>query len=184
MQCGAAEVVVLPNDADSIRVAEIAARTAEEGGEIRVEVVASQAQVQGLAAIAVHEPGRTFDQDVREMTATARHARHGAVTVAAKQAMTMAGPCEPGDVLGVIAGDFAIVGQDAHTVAVDVIERLLGGGGELVTIVAGAGGDGDGGRRCGVRREHAPGRRRGGLRRRPGPLPPAGERGVNGLDHA
>ncbi|MEO5663117.1 MAG: DAK2 domain-containing protein [Nocardioides sp.] len=141
MQCGAAEVVVLPNDADSVRVAEIAARTAEETGEIRVEVVASQAQVQGLAAIAVHEPGRTFDQDVREMTATARHARHGAVTVAAKQAMTMAGPCEPGDVLGVIAGDFAIVGHDAHTVAVDIIERLLGGGGELVTIVAGAGGE-------------------------------------------
>jgi DAK2 domain fusion protein YloV len=141
MQCGAAEVVVLPNDADSIRVAEIAARTAEVNGEIRVEVIASQAQVQGLAAIAVHEPGRTFDQDVREMTATARHARHGAITVAAKQAMTMAGPCEPGDVLGVIAGDFAIVGQDAHTVAVDVIERLLAGGGELVTIVAGSGGD-------------------------------------------
>jgi dihydroxyacetone kinase-like predicted kinase len=141
MQCGAAEVVVLPNDADSIRVAEIAARTAEEGGEVRVEVIASHAQVQGLAAIAVHEPGRTFDQDVREMTATARHARHGAVTVAARQAMTWAGPCEPGDVLGVIAGDFAIVGQDPHTVAVDVIERLLGGGGELVTIVAGEGGE-------------------------------------------
>lgn len=141
MASGAAEVVVLPNDADSIRVAEIAARTAEEDGEIRVEVVASHAQVQGLAAIAVHEPGRSFDQDVREMTATARFARHGAVTVAAKQAMTMAGPCGPGDLLGVIAGDFAIVGHDAHTVAVDVIERLLGGGGELVTIVAGAGGE-------------------------------------------
>ncbi|UUZ59864.1 hypothetical protein [Nocardioides sp. B-3] len=75
------------------------------------------------------------------MTATARHARHGAITVAAKQAMTMAGPCEPGDVLGVIAGDFAIVGRDAHTVAVDVVERLLGGGGELITIVSGAGGE-------------------------------------------
>ena len=34
------------------------------------------------------------------MTATARHARHGAVTVAARQAITMAGPCEPGDALG------------------------------------------------------------------------------------
>ena len=34
------------------------------------------------AALAVHEPGRTFDQDVLEMTATARHTRHGAVTVA------------------------------------------------------------------------------------------------------
>ncbi len=71
------------------------------------------------------------------MTATARHARHGAVTVAARQAITMAGPCEPGDVLGVIAGDFAIVGQDLHAVASEVVERLLAGGGELVTIVGG-----------------------------------------------
>ncbi|WP_107771616.1 DAK2 domain-containing protein [Nocardioides sediminis] len=138
--CGATEVVVLPNDADSVRVAEIAARTAEQEGGVRVEVIPSQAQVQGLAAIAVHEPGRTFDQDVREMTATARHARHGAVTIAARQAMTMAGPCEPGDVLGVIAGDFAVVGDDLDAVAADVLEGLLGGGGELVTIVAGEGG--------------------------------------------
>ena len=138
---GAAEVVVLPNDGDSIRAAEIAARTAEEDGGVRVEVIASTAQVQGLAAIAVHEPGRTFEQDVREMTATARHVRHGALTIAAKQAMTMAGPCEPGDVLGVIAGDFAVVGKDTHEVAVNILDRLLGGGGELVTIVAGTGGE-------------------------------------------
>jgi DAK2 domain fusion protein YloV len=135
---GAAEVIVLPNDHDSVRVAEIAARTAEESGEIRVAVIPTLAQVQGLAAVAVHEPGRTFDQDVLEMTATARHARHGAVTVAARQAMTMAGPCEPGDVLGVVAGDFAVVGHDLHAVATDVLERLIGGGGDLVTIVAGA----------------------------------------------
>ena len=79
---------------------------------VRVAVIPTEAQVQGLAALAVHEPGRAFDQDVLEMTATARHARHGAVTIAAKQAMTMAGPCEPGDVLGVVAGDFAVVGAD------------------------------------------------------------------------
>ena len=135
--CGAAEVVVLPNDGDSVRVAQIAARTAEEDEGIRVAVVPTQAQVQGLAALAVHEPGRSFDQDVLEMTATARHARHGAVTIAARQAITMAGPCEPGDVLGVIAGDFAVVGQDLHDVATEVLDRLLGGGGELVTVVAG-----------------------------------------------
>ena len=121
---GAAEVVVLPNDPDSVRVAEIAARTAEESGQIRVAVIPSVAQVQGLAAIAVHEPGRSFDQDVLHMTATARHARHGAVTVAARRAITMAGPCEPGDVLGVIEGDFAVVGDDLFAVAVDIIDRL------------------------------------------------------------
>jgi hypothetical protein len=146
--CGAAEVVVLPNDHDSVRVAEIAARTAEESGDIRVEVVATHAQVQGLAAVAVHEPGRTFEQDVREMTATARHARHGAVTIAARQAMTMAGPCERGDVLGVVAGDFVAVGDDLFTVATDVLERLIGGGGDLVTIVRGAGDDGLADRCC------------------------------------
>ncbi|WP_185994990.1 DAK2 domain-containing protein [Nocardioides campestrisoli] len=137
-ETGAGEVVVLPNDPDSVRVAEIAARTAEESGQVRVAVIPTHAQVQGLAALAVHEPGRTFEQDVLEMTATARHARHGAVTIAARQAITMAGPCEPGDVLGVVEGDFAVVGQDLYEVATGILDRLLGAGGELVTIVAGA----------------------------------------------
>ena len=139
--CGACEVVVLPNDNDSIRVARVAATTAESDDPdrtLRVAVIPTPAQVSGLAALAVHEPGRSFDQDVLEMTATARHARQGAVTVAARRAMTMAGPCEPGDVLGVVAGDFVVVGDDLAAVATDVLDRLLGGGGELVTIVSGA----------------------------------------------
>ena len=96
--------MVLPNDPDSVRAAQIAARTAEEDHAVRVAVIPTEAQVQGLAALAVHEPARSFDADVLEMTATARHTRHGAVTIAAKQAITMAGPCEPGDVLGVDRG--------------------------------------------------------------------------------
>ena len=91
----------------------------------------------GLAALAVHEPGKSFDSDRLEMTATARHARHGAVTVAAKQAITTAGPCEAGDVLGVIDGDFALIGSDLFEVASGVVGRLLGAGGDLVTLVSG-----------------------------------------------
>ncbi len=141
--CGAVEVVVLPNDNDSVQVAQIAARTAEEDHGMRVAVIPTQAQVQGLAALAVHEPGRGFHQDVLEMTATARHVRHGALTLAARRAITMAGPCEPGDVLGVVAGDFAVVGAERYDVATQVVELLLGGGGELVTLVAGSDSDGD-----------------------------------------
>ncbi|KAA1418538.1 DAK2 domain-containing protein [Nocardioides humilatus] len=141
-QSGAEEVVILPNDPDSVRAARVAASTAESDGvghALRISVIPTEAQVQGLAAIAVHEPGRTFDQDVTEMTATARHVKHGAVTIAAKEAMTTAGPCAPGDVLGVIAGDFAVIGDDLGTVAVAVLERLLAAGGELVTLVRGEG---------------------------------------------
>ena len=137
-RCGAQEVVVLPNDPDSVRAAQVAASTAETDHGLRIAVIPTTAQVEGLAALAVHEPGRTFDQDVLEMTATARHARQGAVTVAVRQAITMAGPCEPGDVLGAIGGDFVVVGKELTDVAHDVLGRLLGGGGEMVTLVSGA----------------------------------------------
>ena len=134
----AAEVIMLPNDGASVAVAEAAAQQARDDG-IRVSVIPTRVQVQGLAALAVHEPGRSFDDDVVAMTTAASHARHGAVTVAARQAMTSAGPCEPGDVLGVVEGDFAMIGDSLHTVAEEVILRLLGGGGELLTLVTGDG---------------------------------------------
>jgi DAK2 domain fusion protein YloV len=134
---GAQEVVVLPNDPDTVGVAEAAARAAEETG-VHVVVIPTRAQVQGIAALAVHEPGRPLDSDVVQMTAAARGTRHGAVTIAARDAITTAGPCRAGDVLGVVSGDFAIVGEDLYEVATGVLERLLGGGGELVTLVSGA----------------------------------------------
>jgi len=143
--CGASEVIVLPNDEPTVRAALAAASTAEadHGARgLRVAVIPTYTQVQGLAAVAVHEPGRSFDHDVTEMTATARHVRHGAVTIAARQAMTMAGPCGPGDVLGVIAGDFAVVGEELGQVALTVLDRLLAAGGELVTLVSGVDGEG------------------------------------------
>ena len=71
------------------------------------------------------------------MTAAAGHTRHGAVTMATRRAMTSAGPCEPGDVLGVIDGDFQVVGCDVVGTAEWVLDRLLVSGGELVTVVTG-----------------------------------------------
>jgi hypothetical protein len=133
----ARHVVVLPNDGDSLAVAQAAAAAARQEG-LRVAVVPTRATVQAIAALAVHDPGRTFDEDVLAMTAAAGHCRHGGVTVATRQAVTMAGVCAPGDVLGVIDGDFAVMGSDLAAVACEVVDRMLGGGGELVTLVTGA----------------------------------------------
>ena len=136
---GAEEVVLLANDRDAVPAAEAAAVLAERQHGTRVAVVPTRAQVQGLAALAVHDPSRSFQRDVVEMTAAARHARSGAVTVAAREAMTAAGQSRPGDVLGEVEGEYTVLGQELDRVAVEVVDRLLGGGGELVTIVAGAG---------------------------------------------
>ena len=137
----AAEVVIVPNDRDVVPAAQAAARLAESEHGIRVAVIPTTAQVQGMAALAVHEPSRPLEQDLVEMAAAARHARSGAVTVAARRAITTAGLCDPGDILGAVEGDFVVVGDDMLTVAVNVAERMLGGGGELFTVISGAGGE-------------------------------------------
>jgi DAK2 domain fusion protein YloV len=135
----AASVALLPNDGDTMNVAQVAAAAARADG-IRVAVLPTRAQVQGLAAAAVHDPARSFDDDVVSMSAAAGGARDGAVTVAVKDGLTSAGECRVGDALGVVDGDFAVVGSDLTAVAIEVVERLLSGGGELVTLVVGVGG--------------------------------------------
>jgi dihydroxyacetone kinase-like predicted kinase len=134
---GAPEIVLLPNDNDSIAVAEAAATAARQDG-VRVAVIPTRAQVQGLAAIAVHDPERSFDDAVVQLSAAAGQTRHGAVTIAVKDAWTMAGTCRIGDALGVVDGDFALITDDLTTAATGVVDRLLGGGGELMTVVRGA----------------------------------------------
>ena len=137
---GADEIVLLPNERDGVPVAEAAAAEARAEGT-RVAVIPTRAQVQGIAATAVHEPARAFDADVVAMTTAAGHTRHGAVTVAAREAVTSAGVCRPGDILGVVEGDFVVIGTDLPVVAAEVLERMLSAGGELVTLVTGADAD-------------------------------------------
>ncbi|WP_344131089.1 DAK2 domain-containing protein [Pedococcus bigeumensis] len=133
----ALEVVVLPNDGDTVMAAEAAASAAEQEG-ITLHVVRSRTAVQGLAALAVFDATASASRNAAQMSHAAAATRHGAVAVASKQALTSAGPCEPGDVLGAVAGDVVIVGSDLEEVAVEVVARLLSSGGELVTVIGGA----------------------------------------------
>ena len=136
--CGSAEVLVIPADRTVRAVAEAAAAEARETG-LRVAVIPVRAVVQGLAALAVHDADRRFDDDVVAMTAAAGATRVAEVVVAAGRAMTTVGVCEPGDVLGLVDGDVVVIAADPAEVAGDLLDRLLGGGGELVTLVHGGG---------------------------------------------
>ncbi|MGP4112380.1 DAK2 domain-containing protein [Streptomyces sp. 4N509B] len=133
----AREVVVLPNDEALWHAAAAAAEQARAAGT-RVAVIPTRSPVQGLAALAVHAPERRFDEDVVAMTAAAGATRFGEVAVADREAWTMAGVCQAGDVLGLVEGDVAVIGDDVAEVAGQVLERMLSAGGELVTLVLGA----------------------------------------------
>ncbi|MEV3971995.1 DAK2 domain-containing protein [Streptomyces sp. NPDC050698] len=132
----AREVVLLPNDADLRHTAAAAAEQARTEG-IRVALIPTRSAVQGIAALAVHEPDRRFDEDVVSMTSAAGATRYAEVTVAEHQSWTMAGICQAGDVLGLIDGDVAVIGSDVALTAETVLDRMLSAGGEMVTLVLG-----------------------------------------------
>jgi DAK2 domain fusion protein YloV len=137
---GAPEVVLLAADDRTRGAAEAAANAVRAEGH-RVALLPIRAAVQALAALAVHDPGRTFDDDIVAMTAAAAATRVAAVSVAEVDAVTMVGPCAAGDVLGLIEGEVVLIGADPLEVARAIVTRLLGSGGELVTLVHGRGGD-------------------------------------------
>ncbi|MCF3105830.1 DAK2 domain-containing protein [Streptomyces roseoverticillatus] len=136
-RANAREVVLLPNDPELQHAAAAAAEQARAAG-VRVALIPTRAAVQGIAALAVHEPARRFDEDVVAMTSAAGATRYAELAVAERQAWTMAGVCQAGDVLGLIDGDVAVIGSDLAVTAATVLDRMLAAGGEMVTLVLGA----------------------------------------------
>ncbi|MEV6629127.1 DAK2 domain-containing protein [Actinoplanes sp. NPDC051470] len=134
---GAGRVVLLPNDDNTHAVATAAAREASHNG-VRVSVVPTSSPVQALAALAVRDPGRSFADDVIAMAEAAGACRYGEVCTAQRESLTVAGRCRPGDLLGLVDGEVHIIGDDLPSVACRLVDRMLGGGGELVTLVLGA----------------------------------------------
>jgi DAK2 domain fusion protein YloV len=139
---GAAQVMILPNGyvlAEEL----VAGCTAAIGWGIDVVPLPTGSMVQGLAALAVHEPGRQAVNDGYTMARAAGSARHGEVRVATETALTWAGTCEPGNGLGIAGDEVLIVAPDVALAAAGLIDLLLGAGGELITVLVGQGIDAD-----------------------------------------
>ncbi|SEM36810.1 DAK2 domain-containing protein [Streptacidiphilus jiangxiensis] len=134
----AREVVLLLNDAE-LRAAAGVAADQLRGEGVRVAVIPTRSPVQGLAALAVHEPARRFDEDVVAMTTAAGATRYAELALAEGESWTMAGVCQAGDVLGLIDGDVAVIGspEEMTVTATTVLDRMLAAGGEMVTLIVG-----------------------------------------------
>jgi DAK2 domain fusion protein YloV len=123
-----AHVAVIPN-AD--RVAGLARAAADRLGDegIEVSVIPARSALQGIAAVAVHDPGRSFQADVAAMSRAAAGMRYGSVT----------GPGQDGGFAGRDGEEVTVTGADPGDVAAALAAALLSGGGELVTLMEGAG---------------------------------------------
>ncbi len=147
---------------------------------LRVAVLPSRACVQVLAALAVHDDGRRFEEDVVAMTAAARATRTGAVTWAVRESLTSVGHLQGGRrARAGRRGGRPRSDRRSTDVARGLLDRLLSAGGELVTLVAGAAAADDLTPSLRGLPAADPPRGRGRrLRRRPGALPAAAGGGV------
>ncbi|MBF6214393.1 DAK2 domain-containing protein [Nocardia puris] len=132
------EVLVLPNGA--LPAHELVAVGVAARDEHRdVLLLPSGCMVQGLAALAVHDRGRIAVDDAFAMSEAAAAMRWGSVRAATQRALTMVGTCEPGDGLGLVGHDVVVIDRDVPGAGRTLLHRMLGLGGELVTLLIGAG---------------------------------------------
>ncbi len=131
-----AVVLVLPNGAlsahDLVSVS-IASRTAGKD----VLMLPSSSMVQGLAALAVHDPSREAVDDAFAMSEAAAGTRWASLRVADERSLTWVGMCEPGNGLGLVGREVVVIGPDVFTAGCNLLDQLLSVGGEMITMLRG-----------------------------------------------
>lgn len=131
----ARQVVILPNNKNIIPVAEqIDALTSKQ-----VTVVPTRTMPEALAALVVYDPEASVGDNATEMGEAAQSVATGEVTQAVRDSNSDVGPITTGDWMGIVKGDgIAAVGGSALAVSQQLLERLIGDHGELITIITGA----------------------------------------------
>ncbi len=133
---GHREVLVLPNGALEAHEL-VAVSVAARDGQREVLMLPCGSMVQGLAALAMHDAGRVAADDAFAMSEAAAGTRWGALRVAPERALTMVGMCEAGDGLGLVGHDVVVIDSDVRAAGRTLLDRMLGLGGELVTMLIG-----------------------------------------------
>ena len=123
-----AQVAVIPGGDRVAALAQAAATRLEDEG-ITVSVIPARFPLQGLAALAVHDPEREFGADVAAMSEAAAGMRYGSVI----------GPGPDGGFIGLDGEESRLVAAAQRDVAARLATMLLARGGELVTLMEGAG---------------------------------------------
>ncbi|MEA2829222.1 MAG: fatty acid kinase [Actinomycetota bacterium] len=124
------EVIVLPNNKNIVPVAAQAAALAGKP----VLVVPTRGMVTGLAAMMVYDADAPAEANAKAMEEAASQVVSGQVTWAVRDS----GSINEGDWLGLADDEIVVVHPDLATCATCLLDRLVEGGHELVTVFVGA----------------------------------------------
>ncbi|EME52354.1 hydroxyacetone-like kinase [Rhodococcus ruber BKS 20-38] len=133
---GSRDVMVLPNGALPAQEL-VAVGAAARDHRREVMFLPCSSMVQGLASLAVHDPGRDSADDAFAMSEAAAATRWGSLRIANERALTWVGTCEPGHSLGLSGHDVVVIEHDLVTAGASLLDKVLAAGGELVTMLVG-----------------------------------------------
>ena len=128
-------VIVLPNNKNVVPVAEGIPELATRP----VRVVPTTGLVGGLAALLAHDPAADLEVNAAAMAEAADQVVSGEVTRAVRAASTPVGDVREGDWLGLAGDAIVLVRPDLVGAATALLDRLVTGEHELVTVIEGQG---------------------------------------------
>ncbi len=131
----AAEVVLLPNNANIVPVAEQAAELSAKP----VRVVATRGIAEGFAALLEYDPEASADDNGASMAEAARRVVSGEITRAVRPSVSDAGPIAEGDYLGLTRTSIEVVDSNLADAGCDLLAKLVTERHEIVTIIEGVG---------------------------------------------
>ncbi|MGD0439706.1 MAG: DAK2 domain-containing protein [Acidimicrobiales bacterium] len=129
------EVVILPNNKNIVPVAEQACEISTKPA-----FVVNTAGIQeGFAALLEYDPQATAEENACVMQAAAARVRAGEVTRAVRASDSAAGAIEAGDWIGLSRSGIESVAGTLAEATCGLLAKLLDDGGEIVTLIEGAG---------------------------------------------
>jgi DAK2 domain fusion protein YloV len=127
------QAIVLPNSKNVVMAAEAAGEAVDKD----VKVVPTRTLQAGLGALVAYDPQRPLEENLAAMEEAAAAVRSGSVARASRTTTVGSLEVEQGQFLGLVEGEPVSVGAALEPVAREVIERLLDGTAEVLTILLG-----------------------------------------------
>ena len=128
----AAEVIVLPNNANVLAAANQAATT-----DSRLHVVPSTSVPQGVAALLAFSPEESLEHNLEAMSAVLPKVTSMEVTQAVRSIFIGGVAVQAGQYIGMIEGELAASGETPEDALESVLHRAVNSAGQVVTIYRG-----------------------------------------------
>ena len=127
-------VYVLPNNKNIIMAAQQAKELLEE---YQVLVIPTKSIPQGVSAMIAYVPDVSLEENERRMTEAAQNVKTASVTYAVRDSSFDGQEIHQNDILGLQESRVEVVGQDVEAVALELLQKTVNDGSEVITIFYG-----------------------------------------------